>query len=342
MCCSDSSRLPAGTHRRPHGMTVFLALVFLISGLLSEPLAAINCSWALVDQETTEDCSSYDGGITWRCMSYVTNYWDLQCGGGGGDQGGGNPPGGGGGTSCPSFVAANVSAVDASVVGRTAFIRGIVDSDGTVYASANGPGAGTSGVYGPGAFSLPIDLNPVPTGSNVYTVIATTTGPAACPPVSSSATAVINRSSATAVASSSSGFYTVPIGGAFLVGTATIGGYDAFDRVTATPSGANLPTLWTQRAVARLSVTPQYLQTQLADVTAWHNIGGLDVAAMLPMQGSYIPADDPWDKTYATEQQLWVGYPPIQTSSSVDRILFSGVGIAETPWPQPNATATLE
>jgi hypothetical protein len=154
--------------------------------------------------------------------------------------------------------------------------------------------------------------------------------------------AVIDRSPVVAQASDSSGFYTIPVGPAFLIGTATISGYDAFDRVTASPTGANLPTLWTQYAVARVTVGPQYLQTRISDATVWHNIGGLAFAAMGPMQGSYWPADDSWNKTYAASQQLWVGQPPVQTNSGIDRIVFDVPGIAASPVPQPNAAATLQ
>jgi hypothetical protein len=154
--------------------------------------------------------------------------------------------------------------------------------------------------------------------------------------------AVIDRASVIAQASDSSGFYIVPVGGAFLIGTATIGGYDAFDRVTAWPAGVNFPTLWTQNSVARVAVGPQYSQTRISDATVWHNIAGLAYTGMGPMQGSYWPADDSWSKTYAASQQLWIGQPPVQTNSGIDRIVFDASGIAVSPLPQPNAAATLQ
>jgi hypothetical protein len=69
----------------------------------------------------------------------------------------------------------------------------------------------------------------------------------------------------------------------------------------------------------------------------------LNVRAVAP-----VKTRDDWGSStglsarYVNVKHYGNSYPPIQTSSSVDRILFSGVGIAETPWPQPNATATLE
>lgn len=331
------SEEPSGYRRACSSLRALVLVLIVGAFLVASPAAAI-CHYTLLEQTTTLSCSSYDG-VNWSCILYITNYWDVECPSGGGNPG--NPPGGGG-ASCPSYVSVTLPAIDASVVGGTAFLRATIDSDGYVSSRASGPGADTSSVSGPGSFSFPVDLNAVPVGSNTYTVIATAGGSGACPPVSSFATGLISRSSATAIAPSSSGFVVIPTGGAFLLGQVSIEGYDAYARITASPAGSNLPTLWADRSVARVGVTPVWAQTQFSDVTANHGIGGIDFASMVPMQGSYIPADDPWNKTYSGQQQLWVGYPPVSTDSLLVWIMFPGIGSAQTPLPQPDAATSLQ
>ena len=323
--------------------TTVLILVF-IACLLVAPSATAYCGWRLLNQEITTSCSTYDDGQTWHCSEDVTNYWEYVCGGGGdgGDPsgGGGNSPGGGG-NPCPSRISVSISSVNASAIGRNAFIIGTTDSDGTVVVSVSGPGADLSGVSGP-VFSLPVNLDAVPVGSNGYMVTATASGPSGCPAISSSAMAVMNRTSAIAQASDSAGFFTIPVGEAFLVGSATIGGYDAFDKVTASPAGSNFPILWTKNSVAIIAVSPHDSETTISDATVWHTIAGLAYTAMSPMQGAYLPPDDSWHKTYAASQQLWVSQPPVQSNSGIDRIVFDVSGIAASPLPQPNAAAMLQ
>ena len=281
---------------------------------------------------------------------YNLTYWEYVCDGGSGGGGGGNPPGGGGNPpgqgdpgyySCPSTVSVANLRVDATMVGDSGYVVGTTTGDWTLTVRITGPGAVSYELSGPGAFTFPVDLTAISLGTASYTVTASASA-AGCATVSATGTAEIARSSATAIANTSAGFYSLPMGGTFLIGTATISGYDAYEILAGVPAGWNVPTLWSSSAVERVSISPQYQQTQVADVSAWHDIAYTWYFTMLPMQGSYLPADDPWNKTYAASHALWVGPPPVQTTSGLDWVRFTSQGPVVSPVPAPAATATLE